>query len=116
MVWERPEGSVSRSCPESMGADIDLPSAAGEVWREEVHPGGSRCAELRLGGRSVVASGTFPPSLMFDRAGDPLYKVNPFYTVYNKSTKRWYGVFYNSLVDGTMDMGAVLKLPVSGHV
>ena len=37
-----------------------------------------------------------------------MYKVQPFYTVYNKSSKRWYGVFYNSLVDGTIDLGAPL--------
>ncbi|KAL8286348.1 hypothetical protein RQP46_004365 [Phenoliferia psychrophenolica] len=38
--------------------------------------------------------------------GDPLYKVHPFYTVYNKSSKRWHGVFYCSLVDATIDLGA----------
>ncbi|KAJ7495980.1 glycosyl hydrolases family 31-domain-containing protein [Mycena galericulata] len=38
--------------------------------------------------------------------GDPLYKLNPFYTVYNKKTKLWHGIFYNNLSDSTLDMGA----------
>ncbi|ORY92423.1 glycosyl hydrolases family 31-domain-containing protein [Leucosporidium creatinivorum] len=38
--------------------------------------------------------------------GDPLYKVNPFYSVYNKRSNRWYGIFYNSLVDSSFDLGA----------
>lgn len=38
-------------------------------------------------------------------AGDPLYKLNPFYTVYNKKTKLWHGIFYNNLSDSTFDMG-----------
>ncbi|TDL29099.1 hypothetical protein BD410DRAFT_3704 [Rickenella mellea] len=38
--------------------------------------------------------------------GDPLYKLNPFYTVYNKKTNLWYGIFYNNLSDSTFDMGA----------
>ena len=45
-----------------------------------------------------------------------MYKVQPFYTVYNKSSKRWYGVFYNSLVDGTIDLGAPLPCATNHQV
>ncbi|KAJ7121284.1 glycosyl hydrolases family 31-domain-containing protein [Mycena crocata] len=38
--------------------------------------------------------------------GDPLYKLNPFYTVYNKKTKLWHGIFYNNLSDSSFDMGS----------
>lgn len=39
--------------------------------------------------------------------GDPLYKVTPFYIVYNKSTGIWCGVYYNSLAnDASIDFGA----------
>ncbi|SCV71199.1 BQ2448_2787 [Microbotryum intermedium] len=38
--------------------------------------------------------------------GDPLYKMHPFYCVYNKRSQNWHGVFYNSLVDSSIDMGA----------
>ncbi|KAJ7141312.1 glycosyl hydrolases family 31-domain-containing protein [Mycena epipterygia] len=38
--------------------------------------------------------------------GDPLYKLNPFYTVYNKQTKLWHGIWYNNLSDSTFDMGS----------
>ncbi|KAF7305934.1 Glycosyl hydrolases family 31-domain-containing protein [Mycena chlorophos] len=38
--------------------------------------------------------------------GDPLYKVNPFYTVYNKKTTLWHGIFYNNLSDSSFDLGA----------
>lgn len=38
--------------------------------------------------------------------GDPLYKLQPFYTVYNKKTARWYGIFYNNVSDSRLDMGA----------
>ncbi|KAI5476387.1 hypothetical protein MNV49_007765, partial [Pseudohyphozyma bogoriensis] len=36
--------------------------------------------------------------------GDPLYKLSPFYTVYNKKTRKWFGVYYNSLADSVFDM------------
>ncbi|KAF8199901.1 glycosyl hydrolases family 31-domain-containing protein [Mycena galopus ATCC 62051] len=38
--------------------------------------------------------------------GDPLYKVNPFYTVYNKKTKLWHGIFYNNLSASSIDLGS----------
>lgn len=39
--------------------------------------------------------------------GDPLYKVTPFYIVFNKKTQIWCGVFYNSLAnDASIDLGA----------
>ncbi|KAJ6625766.1 glycosyl hydrolases family 31-domain-containing protein [Mycena sp. CBHHK59/15] len=38
--------------------------------------------------------------------GDPLYKLNPFYTTYNKKTNLWYGMFYNNMSDSYFDMGA----------
>ncbi|KAK7005918.1 hypothetical protein R3P38DRAFT_3326385 [Favolaschia claudopus] len=45
-------------------------------------------------------------ALSYDwETGDPLYKVCPFYTVYNKETKIWHGIFYNSLSDSSIDLG-----------
>ncbi|KAG8689890.1 hypothetical protein FRC11_015020 [Ceratobasidium sp. 423] len=39
--------------------------------------------------------------------GDPLYKVTPFYIVFNKKTRIWCGVYYNSLAnDASLDFGA----------
>lgn len=38
--------------------------------------------------------------------GDPLYKLNPFYTVYNKKTNIWHGIFYNNLSDSSIDLGS----------
>ncbi|KDN45363.1 hypothetical protein RSAG8_04950, partial [Rhizoctonia solani AG-8 WAC10335] len=39
--------------------------------------------------------------------GDPLYKVTPFYVVFNKKTRIWCGVYYNSLAnDASLDFGA----------
>lgn len=38
--------------------------------------------------------------------GDPLYKLQPYYTVFNKRSKRWYGLFYNNVSDSSLDMGA----------
>ncbi|KAG9127037.1 hypothetical protein FRC07_000922 [Ceratobasidium sp. 392] len=39
--------------------------------------------------------------------GDPLYKVTPFYVVFNKQTRIWCGVYYNSLAnDASLDFGA----------
>ncbi|QRV77708.1 glycoside hydrolase family 31 protein [Ceratobasidium sp. AG-Ba] len=39
--------------------------------------------------------------------GDPLYKVTPFYVVFNKRTGIWCGVYYNSLAnDASIDFGA----------
>ncbi|CEL62592.1 alpha-glucosidase [Rhizoctonia solani AG-1 IB] len=39
--------------------------------------------------------------------GDPLYKVTPFYIVFNKKTGIWCGVYYNSLAnDASIDFGA----------
>ncbi|KAJ1304276.1 hypothetical protein OPQ81_005436 [Rhizoctonia solani] len=38
--------------------------------------------------------------------GDSLYKVAPFYIVYNKKTRIWCGVYYNSLAnDSSLDLG-----------
>lgn len=31
--------------------------------------------------------------LIKETVGDPLYKYNPFYLVYNKASKRWYGLY-----------------------
>ncbi|KZT44248.1 hypothetical protein SISSUDRAFT_1057221 [Sistotremastrum suecicum HHB10207 ss-3] len=39
-------------------------------------------------------------------SGDPLYKITPFYVVYNRSLKLWHGIFYNNLSDSSFDMGA----------
>ncbi|CAE6391128.1 unnamed protein product [Rhizoctonia solani] len=39
--------------------------------------------------------------------GDPLYKVTPFYIIFNKKTGIWCGVYYNSLAnDASIDFGA----------
>ncbi|CAE6422966.1 unnamed protein product [Rhizoctonia solani] len=39
--------------------------------------------------------------------GDALYKVTPFYIVFNKKTRIWCGVYYNSLAnDASLDLGA----------
>ncbi|KAG8729445.1 hypothetical protein FRC12_020968 [Ceratobasidium sp. 428] len=39
--------------------------------------------------------------------GDPLYKVTPFYVVFNKQTRIWWGIYYNSLAnDASLDFGA----------
>ncbi|KAG9088763.1 hypothetical protein FRC06_001859, partial [Ceratobasidium sp. 370] len=39
--------------------------------------------------------------------GDPLYKVTPFYVVFNKQTGIWCGVYYNSFAnDASLDFGA----------
>ncbi|KAH7338167.1 glycosyl hydrolases family 31-domain-containing protein [Rhizoctonia solani] len=39
--------------------------------------------------------------------GGPLYKVTPFYIVFNKKTRLWCGVYYNSLAnDASLDLGA----------
>lgn len=45
-------------------------------------------------------------ALGYSENSDPLYKVNPFYLVYNKSTTKWFGVFYNNLSDASIDMGS----------
>ncbi|CAE6448403.1 hypothetical protein ACGC1H_005534 [Rhizoctonia solani] len=40
-------------------------------------------------------------------SGDPLYKVTPFYIIFNKKTRIWCGVYYNSLAnDASLDFGA----------
>ncbi|SGY50174.1 BQ5605_C001g00861 [Microbotryum silenes-dioicae] len=54
-------------------------------------------------GRDALA---YTPQNGMSNSGDPLYKTHPFYCVYNKRSQTWHGVFYNSLVDSSIDMGA----------
>lgn len=39
-----------------------------------------------------------------------MYKANPFYQVYNCTTKKWFGVFFNNLSDSSFDMGAEIDV------
>ncbi|CAK5265429.1 unnamed protein product [Mycena citricolor] len=56
-------------------------------------------------GKKFVMEGR--DSLSYDwEHTDTLYKTNPFYSVYNKKNKLWYGVFYNNISDTMFDMGA----------
>lgn len=49
----------------------------------------------------------FSHLLLLSLIGDPLYKVTPFYIIFNKKTQIWCGVFYNSLAnDASIDLGA----------
>lgn len=37
---------------------------------------------------------------------DILYKINPFYLVFNRTKNLWFGVWYNTLTDSEFDLGA----------
>ncbi|KAJ7217663.1 glycosyl hydrolases family 31-domain-containing protein, partial [Mycena pura] len=71
---------------------------------EFVYGLGESRGSLMKAGKKFTMEGR--DALSYDwQHGDPLYKVNPFYTVYNKKTKLWYGIFYNNLSDSSFDMG-----------
>ncbi|KAJ6494934.1 glycosyl hydrolases family 31-domain-containing protein [Mycena vulgaris] len=72
---------------------------------EFVYGLGESRGSLMKGGKKFTMQGR--DALSYDwENGDPLYKLNPFYTVYNKKTNLWHGIFYNNLSDSTFDMGA----------
>ncbi|KAJ7091907.1 glycosyl hydrolases family 31-domain-containing protein [Mycena belliarum] len=72
---------------------------------EFVYGLGESRGRLMKGGKKFIMEGR--DALSYDwEHGDPLYKLNPFYTVYNKKTNLWHGIFYNNLSDSTIDMGA----------
>ncbi|KAJ6489585.1 glycosyl hydrolases family 31-domain-containing protein [Mycena vitilis] len=92
----------------------NVPTSEDEFTTESyVHPernefvyglGESR-GSLMKAGKKFILEGR--DALSYDwEHGDPLYKLNPFYTVYNKETKLWHGIFYNNLSDSTIDLGA----------
>ncbi|KAJ7267606.1 glycosyl hydrolases family 31-domain-containing protein [Mycena haematopus] len=95
--------------------ELYLPTSEDEFTSTEpyVHPernefvyglGESR-GSLVKNGKKFTLEGR--DSLSYDwETGDPLYKVNPFYTVYNKKTKLWHGIFYNNLSASSIDLGA----------
>ncbi|KAF7376546.1 Glycosyl hydrolases family 31-domain-containing protein [Mycena sanguinolenta] len=95
--------------------ELYLPTSEDEFTSTEpyVHPernefiyglGESRGSLLKNGKKFTLEG---RDSLSYDwETGDPLYKVNPFYTVYNKKTKLWYGIFYNNLSPSSIDLGA----------
>ncbi|KAK4049956.1 hypothetical protein OIV83_003780 [Microbotryomycetes sp. JL201] len=56
-------------------------------------------------GKKFTMEGRDALSYDFDH-GDPLYKVTPFYAVFNRKLNRWYGVYYNTLADSYFDMGS----------
>ncbi|KAJ6594391.1 glycosyl hydrolases family 31-domain-containing protein [Mycena capillaripes] len=90
-----------------------LPTSEDEFTSElYVHPernefvyglGESR-GSLMKAGKKFTMEGRDALSYNWEQ-GDPLYKVNPFYTVYNKKTKLWHGIFYNNLSDSSIDLG-----------
>ncbi|KAJ7485732.1 glycosyl hydrolases family 31-domain-containing protein [Mycena latifolia] len=95
--------------------EIYLPTSEDEFTTTEpyLHPerneyvyglGESR-GSLMKAGKKFIMEGRDAVSYDWEH-GDPLYKLNPFYTVYNKKTNLWHGIFYNNLSDSTFDMGA----------
>ncbi|KAJ7782318.1 glycosyl hydrolases family 31-domain-containing protein [Mycena maculata] len=78
-----------------------------EDRNEFVYGLGESRGSLMKAGKKFVMEGR--DALSYDwENGDPLYKLNPFYTVYNKKTKLWHGIFYNNLSDSSFDMADVL--------
>ncbi|KAJ7071961.1 glycosyl hydrolases family 31-domain-containing protein [Mycena amicta] len=76
-----------------------------EKRNEFIYGLGESRGSLMKAGKKFIMEGR--DALSYDwEHGDPLYKLNPFYTVYNKKTKLWHGIFYNNLSDSTFDTGA----------
>ncbi|KAJ7761077.1 glycosyl hydrolases family 31-domain-containing protein [Mycena metata] len=72
---------------------------------EFVYGLGESRGSLMKAGKKFIIEGRDAMSYDWEN-GDPLYKLNPFYTVYNKKTKIWHGIFYNNLSDSSIDLGA----------
>ncbi|KAM0749932.1 hypothetical protein T439DRAFT_381478 [Meredithblackwellia eburnea MCA 4105] len=72
---------------------------------EFVYGLGETSGGLEKSGRCYTMEGRDALSYDWEK-GNPLYKVCPFYTVYNKETKQWVGIYYNSLADSKIDLGA----------
>jgi alpha-glucosidase len=74
--------------------------------REEFIYGlGESRGPLLKGGKKFTMEGR--DALAYDwEEGDTLYKLNPFYIVHNRRANIWYGIWYNTLCDSVVDMGA----------
>lgn len=91
------EASSYRKTPKEM---IDLPLERNEFI---YGLGESRGPLIKNGKRFRMEA---RDALGFDwEEGDTLYKLSPFYVVYNRRTNSFYGLWYNTLTDSEFDMG-----------
>ncbi|KAK4051516.1 hypothetical protein OIO90_004730 [Microbotryomycetes sp. JL221] len=72
---------------------------------EFVYGLGESRGSLEKTGKKYTMEGRDALSYDFEQ-GDPLYKVTPFYSIFNRKLDRWIGVCYNTLADSSFDMGA----------
>ncbi|KAM0786221.1 hypothetical protein ACM66B_007024 [Microbotryomycetes sp. NB124-2] len=72
---------------------------------EFVYGLGESRGSLEKTGKRFTMEGRDALSYDFEN-GDPLYKVTPFYVVFNRKLNRWYGMYYNTLADSVFDMGS----------
>ncbi|KAF7321974.1 Glycosyl hydrolases family 31-domain-containing protein [Mycena kentingensis (nom. inval.)] len=114
LEWERSNGVAFHADSRTRGYAFD--AASGSVMHyverelylprnEFVYGLGESRGGIMKAGKKFTMEGR--DALSYDwEHGDPLYKLNPFYTVYNKKTNIWHGIFYNNISDSSFDMGA----------
>ncbi|CEH11850.1 alpha-glucosidase [Ceraceosorus bombacis] len=89
-------------CEEAQSANTNHP--AHPAQNEFIYGLGETKGPMMKAGKRYIIEGR--DSLAADpEETDPLYKLCPFYSVYNAETRFWYGLYYNTLSPSIFDLG-----------